>query len=131
MAVKRPISPDRLVKKVIEALEDRKALDIHVLDVRGRSGFTDFMVFACGSSDRHLKALADSVVEKAKESGVRPLGVEGENGGEWVLVDLADAVVHIMLPQTRAFYQIEKLWESDAPPAPRRRTRKTATGESS
>jgi ribosome-associated protein len=101
---------DRLKKLVIDALEDLKAQDIKVLDVRGLSNVTDLMIVASGTSDRQVKAIAYHVVEKAKKKGLPPLGVEGEQVGEWALVDLGDAVVHIMLPQTRDFYNLEKLW---------------------
>ena len=101
---------------VVAALEDLKAIDVKVLDVRGRCNFSDFMVFSSGTSDRHLKSQANSVVEKLKERGVRPLGVEGDEtaGTEWVLVDLTDVLVHIMLPETRDHYQLEKLWSAQA-----------------
>ena len=101
---------DRLKKLVIDALEDLKAQDIKVLDVRGLSNVTDLMIVASGTSDRQVKAIAYHVVDKAKKKGLPPLGVEGEQAGEWALVDLGDAVVHIMLPQTRDFYNLEKLW---------------------
>lgn len=106
----------QLADLVIAALEDLKGLDVRVLDVRGRCNFADFMVFASGTSDRHLKALAASVIDKAKESGVRAMGVEGDDvpNTEWVLVDLIDVVVHIMLPQARDHYQLEKLWSAPA-----------------
>ncbi len=96
----------------IAALEDLKALDIVVLDVRGKSMVTDFMIIASGTSSRHVKAMANNVVVETKKNDLLPLGVEGENTGEWILVDLNDAVVHIMLPDTRDFYQLEKLWEA-------------------
>ncbi|MEW6765099.1 MAG: ribosome silencing factor [Pseudomonadota bacterium] len=97
---------------VVQALEDLKGVDVRVLDVRGRCSFTDLMVFASGTSDRHVKSLAGNVVDKVKEAGVRPLGVEGEDQAQanWVLVDLGDIVIHVMLPETRDFYQLEKLW---------------------
>ena len=101
---------DVLQKIVVAALEEVKAQDIKVLDVRGIASFTDLMVIACGSSSRQVKALADKVIEKCATVGVRPLGVEGQREAEWVLVDLNDIVLHVMLPQTRDFYNLEKLW---------------------
>ncbi len=103
-----------LLDLVISALEDVKAQDIKVIDVRGKTSITDLMVIATGTSTRQVKALADSVVAKAKEAGYQPLGSEGERSLEWMLVDLNDVVVHIMLPQTRDFYNLEKLWEAPA-----------------
>jgi len=100
----------QLKELVVAALEEIKAKDIVVLDVRKLTSITDMMVVASGTSTRQVKALADNVVEKAKAAGCRPLGVEGEREAEWVLVDLADVVVHVMLPSTRDFYQLEKLW---------------------
>ncbi|MCK9532656.1 MAG: ribosome silencing factor [Gammaproteobacteria bacterium] len=106
---------EELKALVIEALEDRKGMDIKVLDVRGKSNVTDLMVISSGTSNRQVRALAESVVEKAKEHGLRPLGVEGDRNSEWVLVDLGDVVVHVMHPQTREFYNLEKLWGEEAP----------------
>lgn len=104
---------DKLVELVLEALNDMKGRDIQALDVRGKTTITDFMVIASGTSNRHIRSLADAVIEKAKTTGHPPIGVEGESVGEWVLVDLLDVVVHIMQPQTRAFYNLEKLWSVD------------------
>ncbi len=104
------MTAEELTQVVIHALEDVKAVDIRVLDVRGMTGITDVMVIASGNSDRQIRALANSVIVKAKESGVRPIGVEGEREGQWALVDLGDVVVHIMLPETREFYGLERLW---------------------
>ncbi len=108
--------PAQIVAWIVAALEDLKAVDVRVLDVRGRCNFADFMVFSSGTSDRHLKSQAHSVVEKLKERGVRPMGVEGDEtaGTEWVLVDVTDVLVHIMLPETRDHYQLEKLWSAPA-----------------
>jgi len=108
-----------LVKLVVAAIEDIKGLDIQVLDVAALTTITDHMVIATGTSNRHVKSIADNVIARAKEAGYRPLGVEGIDAGEWVLVDLADAVVHVMQAQPRAFYQLEKLWDVPPPePAP-------------
>ncbi len=101
---------DDLKNVVVAALEDLKALDIKVLDVREIASFTDLMIIACGTSTRQVKALSDKVVEKCKQASIRPLGVEGERDAEWILVDLGDIVVHIMKPDTRDFYNLEKLW---------------------
>jgi ribosome-associated protein len=95
----------------VTALEDGKAHDIKVIDVRGRTSIADYMVLATGTSDRHCKSLADRVVDASKESGLRPLGVEGTEGGEWILVDLYDVLVHVMQPRVRDFYNLEKLWD--------------------
>ncbi|MCP5159853.1 MAG: ribosome silencing factor [Gammaproteobacteria bacterium] len=102
-----------LRKIVVDALEEVKAQDIRVLDVRSMASFTDLMVIASGASVRQVKALADKVIEKCAAIGIRPLGVEGQREAEWILVDLTDIVVHVMLPQTRDFYNLEKLWSVD------------------
>ena len=99
------------VKKIaLQALDDLKAENILVLDVHNYASFTDFMIFASGKSTRHVKSIANQVVEVAKKANLPPLGVEGDDVGEWVLIDLGDAVVHVMLPDTRQFYELEKLW---------------------
>ena len=95
---------------VVDALEEVKAKDIVKLDVRKLTTVTDYMIVASGTSNRHVKALADAVAEKSRQAGHRPLGIEGENGSEWVLLDLQDALVHVMLPRVREFYNLEKLW---------------------
>jgi len=106
---------ENIKKLVIDALEDMKAVDMVVLDVREKSNVTDYMVIVSGTSNRHLKAMANNVVVEAKKAGITPLGVEGEDQAEWVLVDMGDVVVHIMLQDTRDFYQLEKLWSEDSP----------------
>lgn len=100
----------KLSELVVAALDDVKANDIVTLDVRNMTSVTDYMVVASGTSNRHVKALIDNVSEKAREAGHRPIGIEGEEGGEWVLLDLQDALVHVMLPKVREFYNLEKLW---------------------
>ncbi|MCF6354176.1 MAG: ribosome silencing factor [Candidatus Polarisedimenticolaceae bacterium] len=102
---------------VIKVLEDMKAKEITVIDVRGRSSITDVMVIASGTSSRHVKSLAESVAFQAKKAGETPLGSEGVDEGEWALVDINGVVVHIMLPKVRDFYQLERLWQMDAPQA--------------
>jgi ribosome-associated protein len=109
------MNSEALTDLVIEALEDVKAQDIVRLDVRDATTVTDYMVIASGTSNRHVKALVDNVAEKAKEAGHRPVGIEGEEGGEWVLLDLQDALVHVMLPAVREFYNLEKLWSISPP----------------
>lgn len=99
----------------IEALEDIKGIDIKVLDVISKSSVTDIMVFASGNTSRQVKALANSVAEKAKKAGSPALGIEGDDSNEWVLVDLGDVVVHVMQPAIREFYNLEKLWGEDSP----------------
>lgn len=105
-----PSAGDELLDIVIDALEDLKGVDVRVIDVRDLTSITDRMVIVSGTSTRHVKALADNVALKAKERGYQPLGVEGEQAAEWVLLDLGDVVVHVMLPDTRAFYGLEKFW---------------------
>jgi ribosome-associated protein len=105
-----PPSVDALLKAVHAGLEELKAKDVVEIDVRGKSSVCDFMVVASGTSTRHVKSAADEVVKFAKQLDVIPLGVEGEREAEWVLVDLGDVVVHIMLPRVREFYALERLW---------------------
>jgi len=97
---------------VMAALEDMKAVNVKQLDVRGLTDIADTMMIASGNSDRHVRSIAENVVVKAKAAGFRPLGVEGARDAEWVLVDLQDILVHVMLPRVREFYALEKLWES-------------------
>jgi len=95
---------------VIDALEDIKAEDIKIIDVTTMTDFTDYMIIATGKSTRQVKALANEVSSQAKAAGIQPMGMEGEDIGEWALVDLVDVIVHIMTPQTRTTYNLEKLW---------------------
>jgi ribosome-associated protein len=106
-----------LQQAVTSALDDMKAVNVRVLDVRGLTDIADTMVIASGNSDRHVRSIAERVVEKAKAAGFRPLGTEGARDGEWVLVDLQDILVHVMLPRVREFYGLERLWESVPAPA--------------
>ena len=102
--------PPPLRKLILAALEDAKARDIVVLDMRKVAIFTDYMIIVTGTSNRHVMAVADNVVERLREAKRRPTGVEGMEGGDWVLIDFGDVVVHVMRAQTRAFYSLEKLW---------------------
>ena len=101
---------EELKAVVIEALEDLKADNICVLDVKGKTSVTDYMVIASGTSNRHVKSLAENLVADVKERGAKPLGVEGAATSDWVLVDLGEVVVHVMLPATRTFYDLESFW---------------------
>ena len=109
------IETEHLQEIVIEALEDVKGTDIRVLNVYGKTSVTDVLIIATGNTARQVKALADAVVQKVKEHGEKPFGVEGIEQGEWALVDLGDIVVHIMQPAVRDFYNLEKLWGDDSP----------------
>jgi ribosome-associated protein len=97
-------------KLALQALEDLKAENLVELDVRKVASFTDYMIFASGNSTRHVSAIAESVVEAARARGLQDIGVEGLEVGEWVLIDLGDVVVHVMLPDVRLYYELEKLW---------------------
>jgi ribosome-associated protein len=117
---KKAVAPAKTVRKpkapslktvVLAALDDMKALEVKFLDVRGLTDIADFMVIASGTSDRHVRSVAQRVVEKAKEAGFRPHGVEGQQDGDWVLIDLNEMIVHVMLPRVREFYGLEKLWD--------------------
>lgn len=101
-----------LVQVVEGALDEMKAVNVRVLDVHKLTDIADTMIIASGNSDRHVRSIADRIVEHAKKAGFRPMGVEGERDGEWVLVDLQDVIVHIMLPRVREFYGLERLWET-------------------
>jgi len=111
-------STQQLLECVRQATEELKARDVVEIDVIGKSSVTDFMVIASGTSSRHVKSIADEVVKFAKNLGIMPLGVEGEREAEWVLVDLGDVLVHVMLPRVREFYALERLWTvGDQPPS--------------
>lgn len=105
----------RKLASLVEAvLDDMKARDVRVIDVRKLTSVTDFMIVATGTSDRHVRSIADRLVERLSAAGCAPLGIEGEEGGEWVLVDLQDVVVHVMLARVRELYKLENLWDMHA-----------------
>ena len=112
-----PVSEQHLHRRVLDALDDLKAKDVREIDVRGKTSIADTIIVASGTSSRHVKSIADEVVKFAKQAGMMPLGVEGQQEAEWVLVDLGDIIVHVMLPRIREFYGLERLWTvgDDAP----------------
>jgi ribosome-associated protein len=105
------ITSEQLQQLVLSTLEELKAQDVKVMDVSGQNPLTDCFVIATGTSTRHVKSMAGKLIEAAKAAGAQPLGVEGEREAQWILVDLNDIIVHLMLAQARAFYNLEKLWE--------------------
>ncbi|HEY4292340.1 ribosome silencing factor [Luteibacter sp.] len=107
---KSAASNEHLRLRVVAALEDLKAKDVREIDVRGKTSIADILFIASGTSARHVKSIADEVIKFAKEAGVMPLGVEGQTEAEWVLVDLGDIIVHVMMPRIREFYGLERLW---------------------
>jgi ribosome-associated protein len=108
------LDPDALTDLVLDALDDLKAVDPVVIDVKALSSVMDFLVIASGTSTRHVKSLADNVIMRAKSHESRPLGIEGQAVGDWVLVDFGDVVVHVMQPAARSFYDLERLWTAPA-----------------
>jgi len=104
----------KLYDAAMNALADLKAQQVTPLDVRALTSLADVMIIASGTSTRHVRALADEVQVKAKAAGFMPVGVEGEQDGEWVLIDLAGVIVHVMLPSARTFYDLERLWTAQA-----------------
>jgi ribosome-associated protein len=104
------MNSEELCDLVVDALEEVKGQDITKLNVQRMTTVTDWMIVASGTSSRHVHALVDNVAQRAKAAGHRPTGIEGESGAEWVLLDLQDALVHVMLPKVREFYNLEKLW---------------------
>jgi ribosome-associated protein len=108
---------DKLKHLIVGALDDLKAVNTVTLDVTGLTDVMDYLVITSGTSNRHVKSLANNVSMEAKKQGVRPMGVEGDDAGEWVLVDFGDVVVHVMLPATRDLYDLERLWTGPENPS--------------
>jgi ribosome-associated protein len=104
--------PEQLLALLVDALDSKKGVDIQTLDVRESCSYADYLVFASGRSATQVKALANHAIETARLEGVRPVGIEGQTTGEWILVDFGDVVVHAMQPTTRRFYQVERLWDA-------------------
>jgi ribosome-associated protein len=105
----------RQVELAIAAAEDKKALDLVVLDLRTAAGFTDFFVICSGSNPRQIRAIADGVIEGLAATGVKPAHVEGYDRSEWILIDYFDFIVHVFAPETRTFYSLERLWGNAEP----------------
>ncbi len=101
---------NKFTRQIIAAMEDLKAEDVQTFDVRTLTTVTDFMIIASGRSDRQVKAIAEKVIEMAKSIQIRPLGVEGQQQAEWILIDFGDVIAHVMRPAARTYYQLEKLW---------------------
>ncbi|MBT8422627.1 MAG: ribosome silencing factor [Gammaproteobacteria bacterium] len=101
---------EELLQLAQTSLEDLKARDVSVFDVRDMTSVTDYLLIATGTSDRHVRSLSDKLIQNVKQAGLSPLGVEGQDSGEWVLIDLNDVIVHVMQPRTREFYKLEDLW---------------------
>lgn len=108
------LSPREIADQVVAVLDDHKASDLRCLEVSHLTSLMDYMVVATGRSDRHVRSLGDALVTHCKEIGIEVLGTEGQDSAEWLLVDLVDVVVHVMLPRAREFYEIEKLWDISA-----------------
>ncbi len=102
--------PGAIAEVVLAAIDELKGVDVRTLDVRDQTSITDTIIVVSGTSQRHLKSLADRVLERSREAGIKPLGIEGERGADWYLVDLGDVVVHVMSREKRDFYNLEKLW---------------------
>jgi ribosome-associated protein len=107
----KALSPREIAARATAVLQDHKASDIRCLDVSHLTSIMDYMIVATGRSDRHVRGLGDALTEYCRDHGIEVLGTEGQEAAEWILVDLVDVVVHVMLPKTREFYDIEKLWD--------------------
>ncbi len=106
----------KLLSSIQNILEDNKAEDISILDVKDKSSVTDFMMIASGRSTRHIQAIADNLIDKLKKDKIKPLGIEGYNQSEWILIDYGDLLVHVMHPKAREFFSLEKLWDESINP---------------
>ena len=107
------MNPEQIKDQVVDALENVKGQDIKVIDIAEISDFADFMIVVSGTSDTHVKALAREASDTLRKQGVKPLNEDGADVGEWVLVDFGDVVLHVMRPEVRQYYDLEKLWDED------------------
>lgn len=112
--IKICMNPENLKNFIDNCLQDMKAVNIQIIDLNGKTDFADYMIIASGTSDRHLHAMADKIFEECKKNDHPPIGVEGEDSKDWVLVDLGDVIVHLMRPETRELYALDKLWSLPA-----------------
>ena len=115
---RRELAAAAALKVVLTSLDDSKGEDIAAIDIIGKSSLADYMVVASGRSQRHVSAIADRLISDLKEAGSRDVRVEGLRGGDWVLIDTGDIIVHIFRPEVRAFYNLEKMWRAEHPAAP-------------
>ena len=109
------LAPDELARKIVDAVSDKQAEDVLLLDIRNVASFADYFVIASGQTGRQMRALIDAVDEVAEQDGVKPLGIEGEPDSGWVLIDYGDVIVHIFAPEERAYYDLEGFWHTATP----------------
>ncbi|MEX2618221.1 MAG: ribosome silencing factor [Alphaproteobacteria bacterium] len=113
--IKTQLPPAKVLKVIEESLDDDKAADVVVIDLTGKSSIADFMVIASGQSSRHVNAMTEHLISVLKNSGLKGATVEGQDRGDWVLVDAGDVIVHLFRPEVREFYNLEKLWSFEMP----------------
>ncbi len=113
----------------MDVLDEHSAQDTITIDIKGKSSVADVMIVTCGRSNRHVGALADYVIKELRENGIRPLGVEGQIGNDWVLVDMGDVILHIFRPEVRAFYNLEKIWSVPLPESVQKFTENASSPE--
>lgn len=109
------LEPDELARRIVDAVSDKQAEDVLLLDIRSVASFADYFVIASGQTSRQIRAIIESVEEAADEAGLKPMGIEGEPDSGWVLIDYGDVIVHIFAPDERAYYDLEGLWHAATP----------------